>query len=147
MKTLRIMFVGLLVAGAAMMTGCKKDKPAEEVEGSYKGTLVMSVSGKEQGRQEATMTLKAENEEKATLVIPAMGEGKMSAPEITVNGIQVTKNTDKNYTLEETQVEFKSGETTWKGSLKGEVKDKKLGLEYQLTPGSMPMSIQFVFNM
>ena len=146
MKMKRFLMAGLVVVGLIGLSACKKEKPAEEVAGSYKGTLVMSVSGKEQARSEATVVLTAENEEQVTIFIPAMGEGKMSAPELTLKAIPVKKSSDKQYELSESAVDVTVNSVQWKGSIKGSVNSSRLALEYTLQPGSMPMPIQFVFN-
>ena len=138
--------LGLMAIGAIAISGCKKEKPAEEIDGSYKGTLVMSVSDKEQGRLDTTIVLKAENEETASIFIPAMGEGRMSVPDLTIKGVPVTKASDNLYNLSETAVAFTHNNVEWKGSIQGNVNHDKLHLEYTLQPGAMPMSILFVFD-
>lgn len=146
MRTGKTLMLGLMAFCAIAFSSCKKEKPAEEIEGSYKGTIVMSVSGTEQGSVDTTIVLTAVNEEQVKILIPAMGEGRMSVPDITINNVNVSEASDNLYNLAETAVEFTNNDITWKGSIKGNVNNNVLNLEYTLQPGAMPMSIDFVFT-
>ena len=146
MKTKRITWLGVLICCTVCLFSCKKEKPAEDVAGSYQGTLVMSVSGAQQGSFDTTIVLQADNDEKVSILFPAIGEGRMSVPEFRVKGVQVNEASDNKYTLSETAIEFTSNEVTWAGKVSGKVTNNKLHLDYSLQPGAMPMTIDFAFD-
>ena len=124
----------------------KKEKPAEDVSGTYQGTLTMSVSGTQQGSYDTTIVLQADNDEKVSILFPAIGEGRMSVPEFRVKGVQVNEVSDSKYTLSETAIEFTDDDVKWAGKVSGNVTGNKLHLDYSLQPGAMPMTIDFAFD-
>ena len=121
----------------------KENKPAQSVAKTYVGTLSYGVS--EMTDVEASVELKAHGDDKIDIVLPQIGEGMMSIPEITLNGIAVSTTDNKVFAIAETEINQTVGTTNYVGTLGGYVDNGKLTLNYALKPGAMPMSINFTF--
>lgn len=140
-KILTMLFVAVLAVA------CKKenDEPvnfAKVVEGSYSGSVVMSVGGQEMSSSDATVKLVANSDETLSVVLPKAGEGQMSLPEITVKNVQVSSSDNSTYILKETSI----SQDIYTGELSGSIKDGKAEIVYAIKPGAMPMSIDFKFT-
>ena len=140
-KTLLVMALSIVMFGFASCT--KENKPAQSIAKTYVGTLSYGVS--EMTEVEASVELKAESDDKISIVLPAIGEGMMSIPEITLNGIAVSTTDNKVFAIAETEINQTVGTTNYVGTLGGNVDNGKLTLNYALKPGAMPMSITFTF--
>lgn len=112
--------------------------PAQEIAGTYTGTLSVGVGSQTMNPTENYKVV-AEAEQNGTVKVTLAAtdeEGGMSFPEISLSGIQVSK-TDGMYTLAETPIDVTVEGIAWVGNLSGMVKDKQLNLDYTCTPGAM----------
>lgn len=136
-----------MMAVALCMTACSDDdetvvSPAQAVEGSYAGSVTMSVMGTDYGSSEATVRITRLTDATVSIVLPEAGEGSMALPSITVTGAVVSTADDVTYTIAETAI----NQDKYVGSLTGTVKNGKAEIDYSVTPGAMPMSINFEFS-
>ena len=124
---------------------------AASVAGDYEGNMVMSVAGTGYDPVSATVTLVRESAGSVAVTLPAVGEGRMAINGFSIEGVSVVEDgtvyrlVKEEYTA---SVARASGEGSieYTGSLSGTVVDGKLTLEYSVTPGAMPMSINFSFS-
>ncbi|MBQ9417615.1 MAG: calycin-like domain-containing protein [Bacteroidales bacterium] len=117
---------------------------ASAVVGSYEGTLIQSV-GTSVDTVSATITLTKESASTVKVQIPAYGEGRMAMSAFGIEGVAVAKS-NNDYTLTKESYSVTPASTEYKGSLSGTVKGGKLALDYTVTPGAMPMAINFNFS-
>lgn len=132
---------------AILAIACKKENEEPEnfakiIEGSYNGSIVMSVSGNEMSTSDATVKLTALSDGSISVILPKAGEGAMSLPELTVNNVSVTSSDNSTYVLNETSI----NQDIYTGTLSGSVKDGQIEILYAIKPGAMPMSIDFKFT-
>ena len=118
--------------------------PAQEVAGTYNGTLSLSVSGNDQGTSDSQVKITAE-EGGTVQVLLVAGEGMMSLPDIAIPGIKVHTSDNVTYILPESAVDVTVGSVKYTGSLQGTIKDEKADLIFTLKPGAMPMAITATF--
>lgn len=120
---------------------------AQMMEGTYKGTVMMSVMGKDMPQNEANVEIKANTNGTITIVLPGqIGDTHaMKMPSITVPNIKVSAK-DGMYMIEETKIDQSIKDKKYVGMISGTVKDKMLDLKYSIKPGAMPMSINFTFT-
>lgn len=144
MKKAKIMMMALVATLSIAAVSCGKDY-AKDVEGTYKGTIDMAVSGATMGSFDATVVVKADGDDAVKLTLPAFGEGHMAMPELTVDGVSVDKD-GSNCTLKKGEFSVTVGTVAYAGSLNGTVKDSKLNFTCDVTPGSMPMAINLTFT-
>ena len=142
MKSIKTFVMAALAIVMFGLASCTKE-PAQSVAKTYVGTLSYGVS--EMTDVEASVELKAHGDDKIDIVLPKIGEGMMSIPEITLNGIAVSTTDNKVFAIAETEINQTVGTTNYVGTLGGNVDNGKLTLNYALKPGAMPMSITFTF--
>lgn len=144
MKISKNVFVAAVAAFVMSTVGCTKDV-AENIAGTYDGTVTMSVRGETQGDPtEAKVIIASESENTVSITLPQMGEGRVSIPSFTVTGVAVAEN-GKVYNIEKENISVTVESLQITGSLTGNVKNGKLNMSYSLKPGAMPMNIDFTF--
>ncbi len=117
--------------------------------GTYAGKVVMAVGENAMPGIDGTLTIKDVTKKNATIVTPtfdAMG-GKMTMPALEIKNVKITQKNNL-YTLEAPAFSIQVGETKYvnKNGLKGTVKDGKINVAYDITPGAMPMQINLTFE-
>lgn len=137
-----------MMAIALCVVACSDDDkeeevitPAQQVAGSYEGSLVMSVGSTAYDPSDATFKFSAETNGTLTLVLPGSGSGAMAMPEITLKDVKVATTDNITYTIGETEI----NEDKYVGKLSGTIKDNKATITYSITPGAMPFPINFEF--
>lgn len=149
---LKIFFAMMAIALCAVSCSDDDDKkediviPAQEIAGTYNGTLSLSVSGTDQGSSDSQVKITAEDGGTVqVLLVGGAGEGAMSLPDITLPGVEVQTSDNVTYTLPESAIDVTVGSVKYTGSLQGTVKDEKANLVFTLKPGAMPMAITATF--
>lgn len=125
--------------------------PAHAVANSYMGTINMSVEGSEMEFapvDSAIVTIVANGDSIVSVVIPdvtyTIGGNQRNMEGFTLSGVVVRRNAT-GYQLVETDINQTVGQSEYVGTLSGSVVDGKLGLNYVVKPGRMPMNIVFEF--
>ncbi len=150
MKTLKTISKSLMVvavvAFAMCLTSCKK-KPAEDIAGTYTGSVKQTVASSDTTYTGLSVTLTATSDDVVTIEWPSIGVGRMAASALSIPNVKVTKESKGSYTLEEADVDVTTEKgTNYKGKVKGSVKDDVLSIDLTVTPGAMPMSINYLFE-
>ena len=135
-----------MMAAVLCLAACSDDeetvKPSEAVAGNYQGTITMSVASTSYDPTEATIQITAVSDNTVTIVLPSAGSGAMALPSLTVSGAVVSTTDDVTYTISETAI----NQDKYVGSLTGTIKNGKADIDYSVTPGAMPMAINFDFT-
>jgi len=153
-KSYSFLIMALAIA-MFVLTSCNKEKNKEEspavtdlteyVVGLYDGELTYSVSGTPFDTTDCQVRLTKEGDNTVSVVLPSVGEGMFGIPEITLSGVVINTTDNVVFNIEETEINTTIGTTNYVGQLEGVVNGSKLTLDYSLTPGAMPMSIDFIF--
>lgn len=132
--------VSLTIMGGTTITFIEGDAPVNQiVAGSYTGTTVLFVSGKEQGSEEnKNVAVTSEDDGTVKIVLPAFAEGEgMSLPEITLTAVKVETSDYVTYSILEAPIDITLNNTNYTGKLTGKVVAGKLSLSYTCTPAAM----------
>ena len=90
--------------------------PAQEVAGTYNGTLSLSVSGNDQGTSDSQVKITAEEGGTVqVLLVGSAGEGMMSLPDIAIPGIKVQTSDNVTYTFPESAIDVTVGTVKYTG--------------------------------
>lgn len=141
-------FLGMMVIVLCAVACSDDDKeeevatPAQEIAGTYTGSIVMSVESTAYDPSDATIKLSAEESGTLMIVLPEAGSGAMVVPEITLKGVKVSTTDHVTYTIAEAEI----NEGIYVGKLAGTVKGNQAAITYSITPGAMPVSISFAFT-
>ena len=145
-------FLGMMTIALCVVACSDDDKqedvvtPAQEVAGTYNGTLSLSVSGNDQGMSDSQVKITAEEGGTVqVLLVGGAGERAMSLPDIAVSGVKVQTSDNVTYSFPESAIDVTVGSTKYTGSLQGTVEDEKANLVFELKPGAMPMAITATF--
>lgn len=123
------------------------------VDGSYEGSMNMTVAGTDCGTVDETISLVTEEDGSVTLTMSAFSIMTYNLGAIAITDVQLTDNGDGTYSLANSEfsvADVTSGDSTItvSGSLEGTLDaDGKLNLTMSLTMGSMPMPISVTFTM
>lgn len=132
----------------AAMSCKKEEKSFVNLDGEYKGALVMAVAGKPMPEVETSFVIKDSKDGEAVLMTPAFeamgGKMKMSSLNVPVKvtsaaGVASIHADAFDATVNNTVYSFKKG-------VSGTVKDGLLSLAYEMVPGAMPMPISITFE-
>lgn len=169
MKALKF-YHGLLAVAAIMLSmsfvSCDDDDDEEEevltaaesIEGTYAGSMAMTVSSIDCGTVDMTVAIAAESAESVSVTLDAFDISvstmhmDMSIGEIAISGVSVTDNGDGTYTLsnEDFTVEdvaYDETTITVTGSLEGTIDASgNASITAPLTFGAMPMPVNCVFT-
>ncbi len=141
-KSLFVVFS--LVLGLCL-TNCTS-KPADEIAGTYSGTLTKSVEGLSIGEVVAEVNINKISDDKVTVIIPALSNGdEMALPALTIADVVVSTKKTGGYKLAKTPINITTEDFIITGSIEGTVIDKKLTLTGAIKPGAMPMNIDINF--
>ncbi len=157
-----LLILSVMISGAVFMTGCDNDDDdknkdnegaAAAVAGTYHGTLaakVMTVDCSFDGEYDLVIRSEKESDD-ATVVLPACtftmpgNPNPQTIHELTVSGVDVEKATGA-YLLEDDDFNLTVEGVAYSGRLEGTVKGSDVTLNYTVTPGKMPMPINFTFT-
>ena len=136
---------------------CNKEEEVKPIclDGVYAGTMTMNVAGTPMEPIDISLSIQNHKDNKATIVCPsfklnAMGM-PMQMPEMKIGNINVTE-VEKVCTLKadpfKLNVEMAGAPMVFenKKGLTGNVKEGKLQISFDITPGAMPMSIDCSFE-
>lgn len=141
--------MGIALCAAACSDDDNKEEtviPAQEIAGTYNGTLSLSVLGKNQGTSDSQVKITAEEGGTVqVLLVGGAGEGMMTLPDIPIPGVEVQSSDNVTYTFLESAIDVAVGTVKYTGSLQGTIKDEKADLIFTLKPGAMPMDITATF--
>lgn len=126
------------------------------ITGTYSGSLGYSVMGFDPGVIEGSYDLEivkdADDTDDVTVVLPQCSftppipqASSFTIPSLTVDDVDVTEK-DGVYTLSEDKISIEVGGVKYTGKLSGKIEGKEAKLEYTLTPGRMPMDINFTYT-
>ena len=164
-KIWNMMAMGLLLIGSsALMVSCDNDDDkdddldggASRIAGVYTGGLsgkvmTVDVSFDDVYDVEIIDEKDADNDD-VTVVLPecsfsnAAMPALMTIPAVTVADVDVERSNSNAYLLEKDSFEATVGGVVYKGSVSGRISGTKAVLNYTLTPGNMPMPINFTFT-
>ena len=165
-KFWNMMAMALLLGSSAMVVSCDKDDDrdddrdggASRIAGVYTGGLsgkvmTVDVSFDDVYDVQIIDEKDADNDE-VTVVLPecsfsnAAMPALMTIPAVSVTDVDVerSKSDSNTYLLEEDSFEVAVGGVVYKGSVSGRINGTKAVLNYTLTPGNMPMPINFTFT-
>ena len=136
------------VMGGMKITLLPGNPPVELlVNGTYTGTLTMSVMGSAMDPMEDAEVTLAVDGSTASLTLPAMGMGTMTMDSITVD-VLFEEAEDGSFTLSADNIDAVSGELSITGSLTGTVSadGSTMTINAEITPGAMPMAINVDFE-
>lgn len=151
-----------VIVGATALSSCDDDEDdpknygASKIAGTYNGTIsakVMTFDCNIEGTYDVVIRNDNRFEDEVTVVIPACSytndnmPGVQTIPELTIIEVDVDRtghDADK-YILEEDDFSVKVDGVTYTGYIYGTVDGSSINLEYQITPGKMPMPINFTF--
>ncbi len=136
------------VMGGLKITLLPGNPPVELlVNGTYTGTLTMSVMGSAMDPMEDAEVTLAVDGSTASLTLPAMGMGTMTMDSITVD-VLFEEAEDGSFTLSADNIDAVSGELSITGSLTGTVSadGSTMTINAEITPGAMPMAINVDFE-
>lgn len=170
MKTIKMMSVlaALFMLLPAFVSCDKDDKEPEDpnggeqtsdiskILGTYTGSLGYSVMGFEPGNIDGSYELKiikdSEDGDDVAVVLPECSftppipqANAFTIPSLTINGVDVTTK-DGVYNISEDDFTIEVGGVKYTGKLSGKIDGKDANVEYTLTPGRMPMDINFTFT-
>lgn len=150
----------LMMAVAAVAASCSKDEEGtlsdgQHIAGSYAGKLTWNVMGIEETYTDAYEVKVIAGEADPNTVSVVLPECKFTVPgtdrEVTIpsmvaNSATVTESGNV-YTFTQTEFSLTAGPMTLSGSnLRGKVAGKDAEVVYTITPGTMPMPINFTFK-
>jgi len=136
------------VMGGMKITLLPGNPPVELlVNGTFTGTLTMSVMGSAMDPMEDAEVTLAVDGSTASLTLPAMGMGTMTMDSITVD-VLFEEAEDGSFTLSADNIDAVSGELSITGSLTGTVSadGSTMTINAEITPGAMPMAINVDFE-
>lgn len=123
--------------------------------GSYSGALgwkVMTVEGTFDEKYEIQISKAADVDDKVTVEIPECsftmpGSSRpQTIPALTLEDVNVSKTSD-GYEISSADFSVKVGETSYDGSdFAGKITGQNIQIAYTMTPGVMPMPINFTFT-
>lgn len=163
MKTYKFMTVlAALLMLLPVFVSCDKDDEKDDpavaaaILGTYNGSLDYSVMGYEPGNIEGTYDLKilrdANDADEVSIVLPECSftppipqANAFTIPSLTVDDVDVTVK-NSVYTFHKDNFSVEVGGVKYTGKLSGTVEGKNAKVEYTLTPGRMPMDINFTFQ-
>lgn len=160
-----VMVMTLIAIGGFAMTSCDKDDDdnftdggASKIAGTYSGTLdatVMATPCDFDGTYEMELAKQDGNDDEVTVTLPEctykneyMPNGYV-IPSVTVADVDVERSsTDSNvYILGDKEFDTTVNDMKITGKIqRGKVTGSKIELTYTITPGTMPMSINFTFS-
>ncbi len=136
----------------------KPDEPTmniSEITGKYSGTLgwkVMTTEDKFSGDFEVSIAKDDSDKDEVTVTLPECtfappipNSKPFTIPSAIVDGVDV-EFADGVYTLSESDFKVEISGVQSPGSVTGTIKDGKATLLYTITPGAMPMPINFTFT-
>lgn len=147
MKKAKILLLTAVAALGFTFASCSKDEVAKDVEGTYNGTMTLSMTmdgqTRELGSMDGTLVVKAESDDEVSVTLPAISGGQgMSLPEFAISGVEV----DSKGNLKKNSFTASAGGFELKGSFKGTVKNGKLNATYGIQAGAMPHTIDVDFK-
>lgn len=164
-KFCNMMAMALLIGSSAMVVSCDdddndgdRDGGASGIAGVYTGTLAGKVMTTDVSFDDVydvrIIDEKDRDNDEVTVVLPecsfsnAAMPSMMTIPAVTVTdvGVEPSKSDSSTCLLEEDNFEVAVGGVVYKGSVSGRINGTKAVLNYTLTPGSMPMPINFTFT-
>lgn len=159
-KFMSIAAIFMAMVSTAVFTSCGSDDnpevptaaAAEEVAGTYTCNGTLTVMSQVSDVTNASYKFEKKTDNTVTMTIPATGSGAMAFPELPVEGVSATKNTDGTYALSlakgtgTVSVDGKDKNYTIQ-NLTGTVKsDGTISLAYSLQYGTMPMPMVMVLT-
>lgn len=146
----------LLTAAALVALGCSKESKEDsqtktvssEIEGTYNGTISFSVAGSEAGSSDTQTIITGTGDETVTVTLKGDPDatGMAIKGDIPVENVKVTRTSDTEYSLAETQLNANVGGVNYTGTLTGTVSGKSAHLTFVLRPGAMPMDVTGIFT-
>lgn len=159
MKKIQTLFASMmmsvaLIASCSMLTSCGDDdepsnggKPAaEEVAGTYTGSLTTTVMGESDTVDGYSLKITKTSDNTVSIETPANGQPPMALPSITVENVKVSKDANGNYSFAEISANGTIGEKKYSITLAGTGKSNQVTVNYAVQYGNMPMSINFTFD-
>lgn len=150
----------LLILPALASCNDEKDETptvGKNIAGTYNGALswkVMTYEGEFPGKYEVAILEDADHEDCVNVILPACSfkmpipgsTAETPIPSLTVKGVPVKESANVySFSMDEFTITIDG--VAYKGSkLAGSVVGKDVTLAYELTPGRMPMVINFSFN-
>lgn len=157
-----LMIAAVALFGSAVLASCgddDDDRPngdhAVKVAGTYNGPLsakVMNIDCVIEGTYD--VVVQKQDEDDVIVVLPACSYSTPnmprveSIPSLTVRDVDVDRegHDAETYFIEEDDFSVVVDGVTYIGEIHGIVKGSKINLEYSVTPGKMPMPINFTFT-
>lgn len=133
------------------------DGGAADIVGTYSGSLagkVGSVDISFDGKYDLVLSRQKDDDDEVTVVLPACsfenpGMPNLEAiPAVAVPDVEVEYSTTDAgvYTFEEDNYEVVINGVTYKGRINGKIAGANIQVNYTMTPGRMPMPINFTFT-
>lgn len=166
----RILFLSAaLLVGTTAFVSCSDDDDdfpkkgeIESLTGTYSGSLgaTVAVPGSStvdcniDGTYEVIVETEPKENDEVVVVLPSCSyttsqmQTAQTIPAITVREVEVDRegHDAQTYYIEEDDFTVAVDGVTYTGQLHGIIRGSSINLTYSLTPGSMPMPINFTFN-
>lgn len=158
-----IWILAIALLGSSALVSCDDDDDdrdldggASKIAGTYNGTLtakVMTIDCNFEGTYDLQILRERGTDDDVTVVLPACSfstpgmQTAQSIPTLTVTDVDVERSlTDVNiFTIEDDDFTVVMDNVIYSGKIRGKVEGSNISVNYTLTPGSMPMPINFTF--